>query len=267
MPASSASSPRRDGRQRRELAHLQHRGVAEGEAGRDLPGRGHERHVPRRDQRAHAHRMEQRVVQVRGRRVGVAVDARAHLGEVVEVVGRARHQLLAGLRDDLAAVVGLGLRDLGHVRRDQVAQLADQLGALRRGHAGPLREGFLGGGDRGVHFGFAARGDFGQHFLRGGIHGLEIVAAGDRLAVDEVIDSHDVTCESARPAMVLTSAPMPLDLGHDDVAGPAVDHAIGRAGQDQVAGRSVMKLLKYSMRKGTSKIMSLRVARLRDACR
>src|SRR5205085_10108566 len=41
-------------------------------------------------------RMEQRVVQVCRRRVGVAVDARTHLGEVVKVVGRARHQLLAG---------------------------------------------------------------------------------------------------------------------------------------------------------------------------
>jgi hypothetical protein len=51
--------------------------------------------------------MEQRVVQVRVRRVGVAVDARAHLGEVVEVVGRARHQLLAGLADGLAGVAGL----------------------------------------------------------------------------------------------------------------------------------------------------------------
>jgi len=120
----------------------------------------------------------------------VTVDARAHLREVIEVVGRARHELLAGLRDHLAAVVGFGLGDLRHVLRDQVTQLADQLRAFGRGHAGPLGEGFLGGRNGGVHFGFAARGDFGQHFLRGGVDGLEIVAARDLLAVDEVIDLH-----------------------------------------------------------------------------
>src|SRR5438105_8391788 len=46
---------RRDGR---ELAHLQHRGVAEGERRGDLPGGRHERHVPGRDQRAHADRLK-----------------------------------------------------------------------------------------------------------------------------------------------------------------------------------------------------------------
>jgi hypothetical protein len=66
------------------------------------------------------------------------------------------HQLLAGLRNDLAAVVGFGLRDLGHVRGDQVTQLAHELGALRCGHAGPFGEGFFGGGHGGVDFGLAA---------------------------------------------------------------------------------------------------------------
>ena len=64
-------------------------------AGRDLPGRGHERHIPRRDQGADAHGMKQRVVQVSRRRVGVAVHPHAHFGEVVEIVGGARNQLLA----------------------------------------------------------------------------------------------------------------------------------------------------------------------------
>jgi hypothetical protein len=54
--------------------------------------------------------------------------------------------------------------------------------------AGPLRESFLGRGDRGVHFGFAAGGDFGQHFLRGRVDRLEVVLAGNRLAGDEMVD-------------------------------------------------------------------------------
>ncbi len=83
--------------ERGQFAHLQHRGIAERERGRHFPGRGHERHVPRRDQRANPHRVEQRVVEVRRRWVRVPVHAHAHLGEVVEVVGRARHELLGRL--------------------------------------------------------------------------------------------------------------------------------------------------------------------------
>jgi hypothetical protein len=121
----------------------------------------------------------------------VAVHPRAHLGEIVEVVGRARHQLFAGLSDDLAAVVGLGLRDLGHVRGDQVAEFADQLGALGCGRGGPFRERFLGGRDGGIHFRLTAGGDFGQHFLRGGVDGFEGARALHALAVDEVVYLHD----------------------------------------------------------------------------
>ncbi len=178
------------GRHGRQLAHLEHGRVAEGQAGRHLPGGRHEGHVPRRDQRAHAHGVEQGVVQVRGRGIGVAVHARAHLGKVVEVVGRARHQLLSGLGDDLAAVVGLGLRDLGHMAGDQVAQLAHKLGAFGGGRVGPFREGVLRGGDGGLHLGLAACSNLGQHLLGGGVDGLEIVLAGDGLAVDQVVNAH-----------------------------------------------------------------------------
>ena len=59
--------------------------------------------------------------------VGPLADVAEAVGQAPgRVRGRARHELLAGLRDDLAAVVGLGLRDLGHVLRDQVTELADQ---------------------------------------------------------------------------------------------------------------------------------------------
>ena len=176
--------------QRRQLAHLQHRGVAEGQAGSDLPGRGHERHVPGRDQGADADRMEQGVVEVGRGRVGVAVDPHAHLGEVVEVVGGAGDQLLSGLGDHLAGVAGLGLREGRHVGGDQVAQAPHQAGPLDRGRARPLRERRLGRGDRRLHLRGAPARHLGEHLLGGRIDGLEVVAAGDRTAVDQVLDAH-----------------------------------------------------------------------------
>ena len=100
--------------------------------------------------------MEQRVVQVRRRRVGVAVDARAHLGEVVEVVGRPRHELLLRLGDDLTGVAGLGLGQRRHLGGNQIAKLADECGALWRGQAGPFGKGGLGGSNGGVDLRFAA---------------------------------------------------------------------------------------------------------------
>ena len=60
--------------------------------------------------------------------------------------------------------------------------------------------------------------------------------------------------------MVLTSRPMP-SISHDHlVAGPHVDHALGRAGEDHVAGRSVMKPLRYSIRTAMSWIRSRGIA-------
>ena len=41
--------------------------------------------------------MKQGVVQMRGRRVGVAIHTRAHFGEVIKIVRRAWNELLASL--------------------------------------------------------------------------------------------------------------------------------------------------------------------------
>ena len=176
------------GAQRRQLAHFEHGGVAKGQAGRDFPSGGHERHVPRADERAHAHGVKQRVVEVRGRGVGVAVHAGAHFGEVMEVVCRTGDELLASLRDGLAAVVGLGLRDVGHVFGNQVAEFVHQLGAFGRGRVGPFWKRRFGCRDRGVDVVAVARSHVGQHFLGGGVEGLEGGAAADVLAIDEVLD-------------------------------------------------------------------------------
>src|SRR6185369_2857624 len=111
---------------------------------------------------------------------------------------------------------------------------------------------------------FAARRDLGQHLLRRGIHSLEILAAGDRLAVDEVIDSHHGGTQkwgqipiSRSAAIRFSSAPMPsiavttTSPGRQSTTPSAVPVRI------RSPGRKVMKLEKYSIRKGTSKIMFL----------
>jgi hypothetical protein len=120
----------------------------------------------------------------------VTVDAHAHLGEVVEVVGRTRHELLAGLRDDLPGVLRFGARQSGHVARDEVSQRAQDLRALGCRLASPGRERGLRGGDRRVHFGGTAACDLGQHLLRGRVERFEGGSALDRLAVDQVADVH-----------------------------------------------------------------------------
>jgi hypothetical protein len=120
----------------------------------------------------------------------VAIDPRAHLGEVVEVVGRARHQLLAGLADGLAGVAGFDGRDLGDVPGDQFAELVHHPGALGRRRCGPLRERGLGCRHRSMDLGLATGCHLGQHLLVGGIHGLEVLAAFDELTVDQVGNAH-----------------------------------------------------------------------------
>src|SRR5690606_25831552 len=135
-----------------------------------------------------------------------------------------------------------------HVGGDQVAQLAHQLGAFGRGQAGPFRERFLRRGNRRVHFGFAAGGDLGQHFLRGRVDGGEIVLAGNALAGDQVVDSH--------AAMVCTWAPLPSISVTTTSPTCQSTTPSGVPVRIRSPGASVMKLEEYSMRKGTSKIMS-----------
>ena len=67
----------------------------------------------------------------------MAVHPHAHLGEIIEIVGRARDELLAGLRDDLPGILCLGPGELGHVGGNQVAELANELCALGRGQPRP----------------------------------------------------------------------------------------------------------------------------------
>ena len=156
----------------REFTHLQHRRVAKREAWRDFPSGRHERHIPRRDQRAHAHGVEQRVVQMRGRGIRVAIDAGTHLSKIIKIICRARDELFARLSNHLPRVIGLHLCNLRHMRSNQIPQLAQELGALGCGNASPFREGLFCGSNGGIHFIAPACGDFSEHLLRGGVDGF-----------------------------------------------------------------------------------------------
>ena len=86
---------------------------------------------------------------MRGRGIGVSIDARTHFRKVVKVICRTRHQLLACLGDGLTRVFGLGLCDFWHMLGDQITQvlgndalsgLAQQLGLNTGDLAGQLSQ-------------------------------------------------------------------------------------------------------------------------------
>ena len=176
--------------QRRQLAHLQHSRVAKCQTRRHFPRGCHEWHVPRGNQGAHAHGVEQGVVQMRWRWVGVAIHTRAHFSEVVKVIGSAWHQLFACLADGLACVFGFGLCDLGHVLGNQVTQIAYDFCALSRGACSPRWKCIFGCLHGSIDFHGGAAGDFSQDFLCCWIHRLKVLVGADGFAVDQVFDTH-----------------------------------------------------------------------------
>ena len=120
--------------------------------------------------------------------VGFTVLVLGQFGKIVEVVGGARNQRLAGLGDDLAAITGFHFGKFGHVLGDQLANPVHQAGAFLGGGCGPAGESGFGSGDRSLHFLNAAAGDFGQHLARCRIEGLERFPAFDLPAIDEMGD-------------------------------------------------------------------------------
>src|SRR5256884_4670522 len=142
----------------------------------------------------------------------MAVDAHAHLGEVVEVLGCAGDELLASLRDRLSGIGGLRSCEYRQPLRDQITERAQQCGALGSWPARPGGESPLGGGNSPIDLGSATTRHFRQHFLCRGIDGLEIAAASRRLAIDEVIDLHLYDAQrtkNASPAVVVCKRPRP----------------------------------------------------------
>ncbi len=176
MPASSASSPRRAAVSGDSSLIFSTAVLPKARHGATFQVAVMKGTFHGRDQRAHADRVEQRVVQVRRRGVGVAVDARAHLGEVAEVVGRARHQLLAGLGDHLAGVVGLGAaRSRARASRSARRACASAWRARARAVLAQFGKAALAAATAAFTSASPPRGDLGQHLLRGRVDGLEVV--------------------------------------------------------------------------------------------
>ena len=67
----------------------------------------------------------------------------------MKVVSRTWHQLFAGLADGLAAILCLGLRNVGHMLGDECAEFAHDLGALTRWRLRPFGKSGFGGGHGG----------------------------------------------------------------------------------------------------------------------
>lgn len=242
------------GGQRRKLAHLQHRRVAQRQAWRGLPGGGHERHIPRRHQPAHAHRLVQGVVEhLVVDRVAVAVHARAHFGEEVEVVRGAGDQHVAGLVDRQAGVEGFQLGQLRHVLVDQLAEAAHQPGALLGRSVGPFREGLFRRGHGLGDFLGAAAGHFADGFTGGRVVVDEGVTALDFAAVDPVLDHVHASWvlrakNSASLTIRLTRRPTPSTSTTTSSPGTTSARPSGVPVAIMSPGCRVMKLEKYSIR-------------------
>jgi hypothetical protein len=135
--------------ERRELGGLQHDRVAGGERRAELPARDREREVPGRDQPDDAERLPEG-----------HVDAARHGDRPARVpLGRARviaerlddhAHLAARIRDRLAGVARLELRELLEHLLERVREPVEQGGAVARGHGAPGREGGLGARHGGV---------------------------------------------------------------------------------------------------------------------
>ncbi|MNV34952.1 hypothetical protein D3C71_1263880 [compost metagenome] len=120
----------------------------------------------------------------------MAVHAGADFSKEIEVLGRARNQLLAGLRNGQASVPRFKFGQLGDVGVDQFAQPPHEAGALLGGRVGPFGKSLGGGGHGGVDLCLAARGDLVDGCTRGGVIGDEAVGAIDLFAVDPMLDAH-----------------------------------------------------------------------------
>lgn len=242
------------GGQRRQLGHLQHRRVAQRQARRGLPGGGHERYVPRRDQSTDAHRLVQGVVEhLVVDRIAVPVHPRADFGEELEVVRGARDQHVLRLVDRQAGVEGLQFRQVRHVPVDQLAEPAHQARALLGRGIGPFREGFPGRRHRRVDFRRAAAGDLADQLAGGRVVVLEDVLAFDLAAIDPVFDHSACSCARARKnsaslTIRLTRRPTPSTSTTTSSPGTTSDRPSGVPVAIMSPGCRVMKLEKYSIR-------------------
>ena len=107
---------------------------------RDLPGRQHERRVPRRDDADRADRLPGRVVQVLVGRQGEAVRRLGRAVGEIAVVGRRTFGRRLHEADGLAGIEAFEQRDLLAARHDQVGDPVQDLLARLAGSTAPVRE-------------------------------------------------------------------------------------------------------------------------------
>ena len=133
------------GRHRRPLSGLVHHGAAGCECGGDLPGRQHERRIPRRDYADRSDRHPGRdVPMLLARRVQPVARLCAFVGEEPEVLGGADRGLgHEAMR--LASVDALQHGDIVGARLDRIGDRVQQLAPLGRRHVAPRRKRCLGG--------------------------------------------------------------------------------------------------------------------------
>ncbi len=136
-------------RQRRFARRLVDDGVACSQGHGQLACREQHREVPRRDQAHDADGLAQRVGEKRtAHGNGGALDLRRQTGVVVEAVGAQRHVEHARLGDGLARIGAFECGELVGTFQHAVAQLPQQLAALRGRHTAPLA---VDGGETGLH--------------------------------------------------------------------------------------------------------------------
>ncbi|MNR25641.1 hypothetical protein D3C85_1428050 [compost metagenome] len=120
----------------------------------------------------------------------MAIHAGTDFGEEIEILGGARDELLAGLRNRQARVLRLKVGQTRHVLVDQLAQAAHQAGAFPGRRVGPIGKGAGRCGHGGVDLGRAACRHFVDGVAGGRVVGDEAVPAVDLLAIDPVLDAH-----------------------------------------------------------------------------
>ena len=177
-------------RQRRvALGRLEDEGVAAGNCGREHPHRDHAGEVERRNARADANRLADRV----------HVDCRAcTLGEFALLQMRnaadefadfeAAHDIALGIFNGLAMLAGEQHRQLVHVAVQKFDELEENAGATLRVGGGPFRLRGLGAFYGGAQFGVACKRDSCLNFAGGRVVDIRCAAAGARhmLAVNEM---------------------------------------------------------------------------------
>ena len=178
-------------RHRRQLARFGDGGVADGDRRRDFPAQQIERQVPRRDESRDAARLAQRVIErdaVGDVRFGFGVQDRGC--EEAEIARGARNIEAARERERFARVDRFGARQFFQIALDQVGDAEKNSRSLRRGCVRPIRERFLGRGDRQLDVAAVAVGDLRIRLAGRRLDVVEILSADWRyeLTVDEVLD-------------------------------------------------------------------------------